>query len=89
MTIGLVLLVAIALLLGLAPLRRAWFTGRVFSLYRRILPRMSDTEREALEAGTVWWEGELFRGNPDWNRLLSSRSATAGWSFPPLPIRRW
>jgi acyl-CoA dehydrogenase len=32
---------------------------------------MSDTEREALEAGTVWWDGELFRGNPDWNKLLA------------------
>lgn len=32
---------------------------------------MSDTERDALESGTVWWEGELFRGRPDWDRLLS------------------
>jgi alkylation response protein AidB-like acyl-CoA dehydrogenase len=32
---------------------------------------MSDTERVALEAGTVWWDGELFRGNPDWNKLLA------------------
>ena len=30
---------------------------------------MSDTERDALEAGTVWWEGELFTGNPDWRKL--------------------
>ena len=30
---------------------------------------MSDTERDALEAGTVWWDGELFRGKPDWNKL--------------------
>lgn len=32
---------------------------------------MSDTERDALEAGSVWWEGELFRGKPDWQKLLA------------------
>jgi acyl-CoA dehydrogenase len=37
--------------------------------YRRLLPPMSSTERDALEAGTVWWEGELFTGNPDWRKL--------------------
>ena len=34
---------------------------------------MSDTEREALEAGTVWWDGELFTGNPDWRKLHAAR----------------
>ena len=37
--------------------------------YLRLLPAMSDTEREALAAGTVWWDGELFSGNPDWSKL--------------------
>ena len=37
---------------------------------RRVLPPISDTEREAIEAGTIWWEAELFQGNPDWNKLL-------------------
>ncbi len=36
----------------------------------RMLPHLGDTEREALEAGTVWWDGELFRGAPNWRRLL-------------------
>ena len=31
---------------------------------------MSDTERDAIEAGSVWWESELFRGAPDWGKLL-------------------
>src|SRR3990167_1566324 len=39
--------------------------------YRKVMPSMSRTERDALAAGTVGWEGELFRGNPHWNRLLS------------------
>jgi acyl-CoA dehydrogenase len=38
-----------------------------------MLPRLGDTEREALEAGTVWWDGELFRGAPEWQRLLDFR----------------
>ncbi|MCK6391745.1 MAG: acyl-CoA dehydrogenase, partial [Azonexus sp.] len=51
------------------PLRRAVLTRAVFSTYRKVLPQMSNTERDALEAGTVWWEGELFRGAPDWQKL--------------------
>ena len=39
-------------------------------IFRRVLPPMSDTEREALEAGSVWWEAELFRGDPRWQKLL-------------------
>ena len=36
-----------------------------------LLPRMGDTERIALEAGTVWWDGDLFSGDPDWRKLLA------------------
>ena len=42
-------------------------TTPVFAMFRRTLPTMSQTERDALEAGTVWWEGELFAGKPDWH----------------------
>jgi len=67
---GLVWAVAAALLL-VAPLRRALLTRPIFDLVRRLLPQMSQTEREALEAGTVWWDGELFNGRPDWEKLLA------------------
>ncbi|MDH5578341.1 MAG: acyl-CoA dehydrogenase, partial [Betaproteobacteria bacterium] len=40
--------------------------------YRRILPDMSPTEKEAIDAGTVWWDGDLFSGRPDWERLLAT-----------------
>lgn len=60
---------ALAVLLLVRPLRRYLLTRPVFAAYRKVLPQMSDTEREALEAGTVWWEGELFRGNPNWQKL--------------------
>ena len=56
--------------LGVPTLRQAVFTGPVFRLFVRLLPPMSDTEREALEAGTVWWDAELFAGRPDWQKLL-------------------
>ncbi|HRD33680.1 MAG TPA: acyl-CoA dehydrogenase [Rhodocyclaceae bacterium] len=52
-------------------LRKAWVTAPIFKAFRRALPAMSQTEKEALEAGTVWWEGELFAGRPDWHRLLA------------------
>ena len=68
--LSILLFIVLAVLL-LPPLRRAVFTGPVFRVYKRILPPMSPTERDALEAGTVWFEGELFRGRPDWNRLNS------------------
>ena len=52
------------------PLRRLLISNRLFSLYRKVMPRLSSTEREALEAGTVWWDAELFSGKPRWRRLL-------------------
>jgi len=68
--IGITLL-SLAVLFGVRPLRRALVSRPIFRTYKRILPQMSETERVALEAGTVWWDGELFRGNPDWNKLLA------------------
>ncbi len=55
---------------GIKPLRRLLISNRLLGLYRKLLPKMSDTEREALDAGTVWWEGEIFSGRPRWRRLL-------------------
>jgi len=50
--------------------RRDFITKPIFALARGVLPQMSDTEREALEAGDVWWDADLFTGNPDWSKLL-------------------
>ncbi len=61
---------ALALPLNLPPLRRAIISNRVFAVFRKLMPPMSSTEREALEAGNVWWDAELFSGRPNWNRLL-------------------
>src|SRR3954470_7476024 len=56
--------------------RRDIITKPIFSWARGVLPAMSDTEREALEAGDVWWDADLFTGNPDWSKLLANAPAT-------------
>jgi len=66
-------------LLGLssiAPLRRLLLTKRIFTIASRAMPEMSSTEREALEAGTVGWEGDLLSGAPDFSLLRDSPIAT-------------
>lgn len=57
-------------LLNVPLLRQHLFMAPMLTVYRRSLPPMSTTEREALEAGTVWWEAELFSGHPRWECLL-------------------
>ena len=61
-------------LLNVGPLRRRYLSRPFFRIYKRLVPSMSSTEREALEAGTVWWDGELFTGAPDWPKLLAARA---------------
>ena len=66
-----VLIAAVALPLLLPDLRRQYFTKPLFSWFQKVLPPMSETERDAIDAGTVWWDGELFSGRPDWDKLLA------------------
>ncbi len=65
------ILVLLAIPLNYPPLRRKLISDGVLAVFRKILPPMSQTEREAIEAGTVWWDGELFSGRPDWKKLLA------------------
>ena len=53
-------------------LRQRLVSAPLLGFVRRVLPPISETERAALDAGTVWWDAELFSGNPDWSRLLSA-----------------
>ncbi len=66
----LLLVTGLITLLGIPVLRRNIISGPVMRSVRRGLPTMGDTERIALEAGTVGWDGELFSGKPDWHKLL-------------------
>ena len=61
---------AILLALNIKEWRRPLVSRALLGVYRRMLPSMSRTEQEALEAGNVWWEGELFSGIPNWRKLL-------------------
>ena len=55
----------------LTKLRKRYLSDPAFKMFKKVLPPLSDTEREAMEAGSVWWDGELFGGNPNWNTLLT------------------
>jgi hypothetical protein len=51
-------------------LRKDWISDPIFNFFKKVLPPLSKTEKEAMEAGSVWWDGELFSGKPDWQALL-------------------
>lgn len=66
----LLLPLAIVLLpLNLTSLRRKLFSKPVLQRFQQVMPPMSRTEKEAIDAGTTWWEGDLFQGKPDWQKL--------------------
>lgn len=60
----------------LKSIRRRIISAPLLAVYRRRLPPLSDTEREALEAGTVWWDAALFSGRPDWQAFLAEPKPT-------------
>ncbi|MBV7468850.1 acyl-CoA dehydrogenase FadE [Aeromonas sp. sif0611] len=64
-----VLFAVIAIPLNLVEFRRNQLTKPLFKIYKSIMPEMSRTEKEAIEAGTTWWEADLFAGNPNWKKL--------------------
>ncbi|MCX2723970.1 acyl-CoA dehydrogenase [Roseibium salinum] len=55
--------------------RRDRLTRPIFNWARGQLPTLSETERDAVDAGEVWWDADLFSGNPDWNKLLATAPA--------------
>jgi len=68
---------AIAVVTGVPAVRRRVITRAAMRKLAPLLPRMSETERIALEAGTVWWDAELFSGAPRWERIVQ---------FAPQPL---
>ncbi len=65
-----VLFLIIAVPLSVPKWRRRFVSKPMRRYIQQALPPISDTEREAIEAGTVWWDAQLFSGNPDWQQLL-------------------
>ncbi|MDH5409683.1 MAG: acyl-CoA dehydrogenase family protein, partial [Gammaproteobacteria bacterium] len=49
--------------------RLKWISEPLLKVFRRVTPAMSQTEREAIDAGSVWWDGDLFSGKPKWKKL--------------------
>ncbi len=66
----------VATILNVPDLRRRLLSAPLLGRIRKVLPPISDTEREAIEAGTTWWEADLFRGNPDWDKLRAVPAPT-------------
>ena len=69
----LAVLVPLLVLLFYAPvLRKKYLTTPLFELVEKTIPPISQTERDAIDAGTVWWDAELFSGKPDWSILFGA-----------------
>ncbi|GLS84491.1 acyl-CoA dehydrogenase FadE [Paraferrimonas haliotis] len=64
-----VVFAVVAVPLNLSAVRRSLLSKPILKVYRSIMPEMSSTEKEALDAGTTWWESQLFGGEPDWQTL--------------------
>ncbi|WP_035415874.1 acyl-CoA dehydrogenase [Ferrimonas kyonanensis] len=71
MTLLILIIIAVLVVFGVTDIRRQFISKPIFGFFRKVLPPLSQTEREAMEAGTVWWDGELFSGRPDWQQLHS------------------
>lgn len=67
---------AIALLLNTPKLRQKFLTQYALNGFKKVMPEMSQTEQEAIDAGTVWWEADLFSGDPDWKKLHAIKAPT-------------
>ncbi|NRB69331.1 MAG: acyl-CoA dehydrogenase [Vibrio sp.] len=61
--------IAATAVIAIPSIRQSVISQKALTLFKKVLPAMSQTEKEALDAGTVWWEAELFKGKPDWNKL--------------------
>ena len=68
----LILTSAVLGILSISSVRQPHISKPLYTWYKKILPDLSETEREAIDAGTVWWDGDLFSGKPNWKKLLSN-----------------
>ncbi len=73
MAIVLLLIAALVLVFAVPAVRRRLVSPILLKLMTGYVPGVSDTEKLALEAGTVWWDRDLFSGRPDWGKLIDFR----------------
>src|SRR5690554_3344369 len=69
LTVLWIIAAVILLPLNVGFVRKALLTKPILRIFRKIMPEMSQTEKDAIDAGTVWWDGEIFRGAPNWKNL--------------------
>lgn len=60
------------LVLSVASLRRSMLMSGIFTWFKSMLPPLSETEQQALEAGDTWHDADLFQGKPNWQKLLAN-----------------
>ena len=72
LTLLFAVITAVTLLISIPSIRTKFVSAPMLSMVRKILPPISQTEQEAIDAGTVWWDGELFSGKPKWDTLLNA-----------------
>ena len=68
-TFSWLIFLAIVLPLSVTSLRQQYIIKPIFAAFKKVTPTMSETEKSAIDAGTTWWEADLFCGDPDWNKL--------------------
>lgn len=69
MSVIILLVAAVAIVFGVPSIRMKLISTPAFAFFKRVLPPISATEQEAIEAGDVWWDGDLFSGRPDWKKM--------------------
>ncbi|CAM4274290.1 acyl-CoA dehydrogenase [Pseudoalteromonas maricaloris] len=72
MTLVLLVILAIVVVFCVRDIRVKLITKPLFNYFKTSLPELSQTEREAMEAGSIWWDGALFSGKPNWRKWLSN-----------------
>jgi acyl-CoA dehydrogenase len=83
------LFLIVALPLNIELVRKRHISEPILRLYKNIMPDMSSTEKDAIDAGTVWWDGEIFSGNPNWQTLHNipqARLTTQEQAFLDGPV---
>ncbi|WP_339879109.1 acyl-CoA dehydrogenase [Pseudidiomarina gelatinasegens] len=74
MEIIILLVVVVVLLFAVPDIRRSLITRPAFAFFKRVLPPLSPTEREAMQAGDTWWDADLFSGRPNWHEFHQTKA---------------
>jgi hypothetical protein len=74
MEILILLVVVVVLLFAVPDIRKSLVSRPAFAFFKRVLPPLSPTEREAMQAGDTWWDADLFSGRPDWHKFHQTKA---------------